>query len=620
MKPWLLPLLALCSSTIGSAADANRFDWPRWRGPDLNGISKETNWSDQWPAEGPKALWKASVGTGFSSLAVADGRVFTMGNRDATDTVFAFDALTGRELWKQSYPCPLDDKYHEGGPYATPTVEDGRVFTLSKRAQLYCFDAASGRVLWETNLMLGLDVAKPEWGFSGSVLIEEELLLLNVGDAGTAVNKRTGKVVWTSGKTLAGYATPVPYGKAGARSMAMFSGASLVGVRIQDGKELWRYPWVERWKITAADPILVGIDKIFISTFGKGCALLRLGAGVPEVVWENKNMANHFNSCVLLDGCLYGVHGNTDQPAKDLRCLDASTGEVKWKHDGLGLGSLMAAAGKLLVLSERGELVVAQSTPTGFEPGARAQVLGGKCWTVPVLSHGIVYCRNARGDVAALDLRGDQKTQPASTAGFVPLFASNGPPQGWTVRAWNEMRNPGPTGALWRVEGDLLHGSAERGSWLISNKEYGDFELEFDFKLGPRGNSGCALRAPMFGDPAFDGMELQMADYRYNPEAKDSELTGGIYRAIAPRRQIYKPTEWNHYHVVLRGPFLRVELNGELIQDLNLDEQNQDVKRHDGTAAPAVKDRPRRGHIGFQNLSRGADEVLIRGARLKSLD
>jgi len=557
------------------------------------------------------------VGTGFSSVAVADKRLFTLGNQAATDTVFAFDALSGKEIWKHSYLCPLDDKYYEGGPGSTPTVDGDRVFTLSKRAHVFCFEAATGRIVWQKNLMEELGVTKPEWGFAGSPLVDGELLLLNVGDAGTALDKRTGKVVWTSGKTLAGYATPVPFESDGVRAVALFSGASLVGVRLQDGKELWRFPWVEKWKITAADPIPVGKDKLFICTFGKGGALLKLAPGGPVVVWENKNMANHFNGCVLLDGYLYGVRGNTDEPAKDLRCLDAETGAVKWKQEGFGLGSLTAADGKLIVLGDRGELVVAPASPAEFKPMARAQVLGGKCWTVPVLSHGMIYCRNARGDLVALDVGGGSAN---SSAAFAPLFSTDGPPKGWTVRAWNELRNPGPTGALWRVEAGLLHGSAERGSWLISDKEYGDFELEFDFKLGPLGNSGCALRAPMFGDPAFDGMELQMADYRYNPQAKDSELTGGIYRAIPPRRQVYKPTEWNHYHVTLQGVRLRVELNEELLHDLNLDEQNQEVKRHDGKPAPPVKERPRRGHLGFQNLSRGTNEVLIRNARIKPLE
>jgi hypothetical protein len=166
----------------------------------------------------------------------------------------------------------------------------------------------------------------------------------------------------------------------------------------------------------------------------------------------------------------------------------------------------------------------------------------------------------------------------------------------------------------------VLHGGEPRGSWLMSEKEYRDFVLKYEFKLGELGNSGCALRVPMRGDPAFDGMELQMADFRYNPQAKDSELTGGIYRAIAPTKQVYKPTEWNQYEVTLNGSRLKVVLNGETIQDLNLDEQKQSVKRHDGTAAPLVKDRPRQGHIGFQELSRGNDHVQIRNAQIKVIE
>ena len=155
----------------------------------------------------------------------------------------------------------------------------------------------------------------------------------------------------------------------------------------------------------------------------------------------------------------------------------------------------------------------------------------------------------------------------------------------------------------------------------MSEREYGDFILEFEFKLGTNGNSGCALRAPMRGDPAFDGMELQMADFRYNTSAKDSELTGGLYRALAPIKQMYKPTEWNSYHIELRGPHVLVILNGEKIQDENLDNHTAPVKRHDNTLASGLKDRPRRGHIGFQELSRGNDQPpMIRHARIKTLD
>jgi hypothetical protein len=203
---------------------------------------------------------------------------------------------------------------------------------------------------------------------------------------------------------------------------------------------------------------------------------------------------------------------------------------------------------------------------------------------------------------------------------FVPLFPEDGVPKGWSVRNWDDVGNPAKEGVVWKVENGVLNGSEPRGTWLVSDKEYGNFEIEFEWKLGQRGNSGFGMRFPSKGDPAFDGMELQMADVRYNPEAKDSELTGGLYRAIAPTKQVYKPTEWNKYHVTLKGNHIKVILNDTVIQDLDLDKQNQEVKRHNGESAPPIKDRPRRGHIGFQELSRGGDHVMIRNAKIKVLD
>lgn len=395
-------LCAVAILTTSTRAD----DWPRWRGPDLNGISREKNWSVHWPKEGPRQLWKQSVGVGFSSVAVADGRVFTIGNARATDTVFCFDAETGKELWKYSYPCELDAVYYEGGPGSTPTLESGRVYTLSKRGHLFCFDAATGKVLWQKNLMTELGVEKPRWGFAGSPLIEGDLLILNLGDAGTAIDKHSGKIVWTSGKTPSGYATPIPITVNAERQLAIFSAKALVAVRLSDGAPRWRHSWETRWDINAADPIVVDGRRLFVSTFDRGCALLDVGAESPRVIWQNKNIANHFNSGVLINGHVYGVHGNTDQAERDLRCLDVNTGELKWKFTGLGLGSLIAANDHLIVLSDRGELVLAPANPQGFKPIARAQVLGGKCWTPPALANGRIYCRNAAGTLVCVDVAG----------------------------------------------------------------------------------------------------------------------------------------------------------------------------------------------------------------------
>lgn len=204
-----------------------------------------------------------------------------------------------------------------------------------------------------------------------------------------------------------------------------------------------------------------------------------------------------------------------------------------------------------------------------------------------------------------------------NASAWKPLFPQDGVPAGWTVRAWDDVRNPAQGNPVWKVQDGVLHGGEPRGSWLLSEAEYGDFELQFDFKLGERGNSGCALRVPLSGDPAFDGVELQMADFRYNPEAKDSELTGGLYRALAPRTQVYRPTEWNHYEIRCQGSTIRVVLNGQLIQDVDLRTQGTVVKRHNDADAPALRDRPVRGHIGFQELSRDGAHVMIRNARLR---
>jgi hypothetical protein len=208
---------------------------------------------------------------------------------------------------------------------------------------------------------------------------------------------------------------------------------------------------------------------------------------------------------------------------------------------------------------------------------------------------------------------------PAADEGFVPLFPADGPPKGWVVTEWNDLAKPAAKGVAWAVKDGVLTPGKLRGTWLVSEKEYTDFVLEFEIKLTERGNSGIALRAPMKGDPAFDGMELQVADLRYNTAAKDSELTGGIYRAIAPTKQVYKPTEWNTVRIELKGDRLKVTINGELVQDVDLSKFDQPVKRHDNTNAPPVKERPRKGHIGFQHLSRNNEPIQIKNARIKEL-
>jgi outer membrane protein assembly factor BamB len=255
-------------------------DWPQWRGPNRNGISAETGWLDQWPAGGPTIAWKAGVGTGFSSFAVAGGRVFTMGHADGSDAVFCFDAETGKTLWKHSYAASLGDNLFEGGPTSTPTVEGDRVYTLSRWGDVFCLNAASGKIHWSKNVQKETEAPVPQWGFSGSPTVYGNLLLLNVGEAGLALEKSTGKIVWQSAKKEAGYSTPLP----GTGFVVFTSGQSYITADPATGKEAWRVRWVTQYGVNAADPIIAG-DQMFISTgYSKGATLLKLGAAAPTEV------------------------------------------------------------------------------------------------------------------------------------------------------------------------------------------------------------------------------------------------------------------------------------------------------------------------------------------------
>lgn len=222
----------------------------------------------------------------------------------------------------------------------------------------------------------------------------------------------------------------------------------------------------------------------------------------------------------------------------------------------------------------------------------------------------------------AIPILAAESKNSTTADGFTPLFPKDGVPAGWVVRDWADVRNPPPAGAVWKVIDGVLHGSEPRGTWLVSEKEYADFTLKFEFKLGDRGNSGCGLRFPDHGDPAFDGLELQMVDPRYYPpemQVPPNELTGSLYRAIAPTKQLLKPNAWNSYEVTLKGPRVTVILNGEQVVDTNLQDHSIVIKRHNGQDAIPLKDRPLKGRIGFQELSRGGAHIEIRNARIKEL-
>jgi outer membrane protein assembly factor BamB len=382
-----LSLVLLCLAATGA-------DWPQWRGPERNGVSRETGW--QWPKAGPRRLWSAQVGEGFSAVAVWQGRLYTMGNRNGQDVVSCLNAGSGRVIWTHRYPCPVGDY---GGPRATPTVHSGRVYTLSREGQAFCLDAGSGRPVWSKDLRRETRAETPKWGFAGSPLVVGNRVIYNVGAAGTAVDRETGRVLWRSSPSTAGYASPIACTVGGRPCVALFVASGLVGVAPDTGRILFDHRWQTEYDVNAADPVFWG-DTVFISSnYNQGGALLRLGRGRPQVLWQNRVMRNHANSSVLVGGHLYGNDENT------LKCVDARTGQERWRRRGIGKGGLIAAGGRLLVLTERGGLLLVQATAGRYTELAQANILGGTCWTAPTLANGLLYARNQEGELVCMDLR-----------------------------------------------------------------------------------------------------------------------------------------------------------------------------------------------------------------------
>ena len=396
----LLPAALLLAVVTPSRAA----DWPQWRGPNRDGVSAETGWNTAWAAGGPKVLWKTNVGIGCSSFSVVGDHVFTMGNQGDTASVLCLDAKTGKPVWKHAYSSKLDPKQFEGGQCATPTIDGKLVFTLGRQGQLFCLNKDTGSVVWSKDLTKHFGARAPQWGYAGSPLVVGNLMLIDAGGKGAsaiALDKTTGRIVWKAGDDPESYSSPFAFAKDGKSLVAFFNAVGVVVRETATGKEVSRFPWKTSYDINPTTPIF-SEGKLFVASgYGHGGVLLQVDGANLTPVWQTKHMKNKFNSSVLWKGCLYGF----DEAA--LNCLDFATGAVKWTQSGLGMGSLMVADGKLIIMAENGDLLLAEASSSGFKEIAKASaVVPTKAWVTPVLANGKIFCRNNNGDVACLDVSG----------------------------------------------------------------------------------------------------------------------------------------------------------------------------------------------------------------------
>ena len=380
--------------------------WTDFRGPNRDGHYTQMSIRTNWPAAGLEPVWSQPIGGGYASFVVAAGVAFTIEQRRQQEVVAAYDLATGRELWTHVWDADFRESMGGPGPRATPTWHAGRIYALGATGQLWCLEADTGEVIWGRDILRDGEATKLTWAMSGAPLVVDDLVVVQPGGAAwwsvVAYNRNTGDVVWHALDDVQAYTSPMTATLAGVRQVLTVTANRAVGLDLRDGQLLWEYPWVVGPPPSMAQPVLVGDDRVFLSGSGAGATVIELsranGHFTVETVWSNNRMKNKFSSSVLHEGYLYGLDGAI------LACIDAATGELQWKGGRYGYGQLLLASGHLVVVTERGDLVLVRATPAGHEEVASSDALTGKTWNVPALADGQLLVRNTR-QMAAFDLR-----------------------------------------------------------------------------------------------------------------------------------------------------------------------------------------------------------------------
>lgn len=387
--------LALLLVLIGAA------DWPQFLGPARDGTSAETGLARSWPATGPPVVWEKKVGAGWSGPVVADGRLILFHRLGDKEVVECLDAATGKEHWRHEYPATYRDDFNfDEGPRATPLSAGGRVYTLGAAGDLLCLDLKTGRRVWTRNVNDDYQVRKGFFGVGTSPLLEDGLLLVNVGGKGAGVvafAADTGKEVWKATDDAASYSSPVAATLHGKRQVIFFTREGVLSLAPRTGEVLFRVPRRARINssVNAAVPLVVG-DLLFVSaSYNVGAALFRVRPdGPPHEVWKaDEVLSNHYNTSVHHGGYLYGIDGRQEYGPR-LRCVELKTGKVRWTRDKFGCAVFIVADGHLLGLTEHGDLVLIEATPEAYREKARATVLAKGCRAHVALADGRLYGRD----------------------------------------------------------------------------------------------------------------------------------------------------------------------------------------------------------------------------------
>ncbi len=368
-----------------------------WRGPGQSGIYPDKNLLDSWPESGPEIRWTyENLGNGYSSPAFANNNIFLSGMEGTTGHIYCLSE-SGKLIWKAPYGNEFHTSYP--GSRATPVISGSMVYILSGLGDLTCLDATDGKIVWKKNILREFGGTNIQWGLNETVVIHGDKLICTPGGSThniVALEKTTGKLIWSSkGKgELSAYCTPL-LTKVGDRNLLITHTAkNIIGVDADRGTLLWNYPHVNRWDVHPNTPLIFNNQVFCFSGYGKGAVLLQLNADGSKAtrVWEAADMDSRMGGAVVIDGKIYGSGDNN----RDWQCIDWSTGKVEYKTREIGNGVIIASDGKLILYSQRGELVLAKPGAASFQILGKTKVTQGsdQHWAHPAIFNENLYVRH----------------------------------------------------------------------------------------------------------------------------------------------------------------------------------------------------------------------------------
>jgi len=400
-------------------------DWPQWRGPQRDGISRETGLLREWPAEGPKLLWQVKdIGHGYSTPAVVGDRLYVLGNRgQANEFVQALDIKDGRQVWSMRLGNvgPNTPAANYPGARSTPTVDGALLYALGSDGNLACLESATGKLRWQKNLRADFGGRTGNWAYAESPLIDGNVLVCTPGGSEAtlvALNKRTGDVIWKSavpGADPAAYSSAIIVEFGGLKQYVQFLGNGVVGVDARSGKFLWRDDRTSaKNQVNIPTPVASG-GHVYTASGGSGGGLVKLtiqqGMVTAEPVYAAQKLPNSIGGSVRIGEYLYGTAGPV------LVCVEFATGTIKWEDRSIGAGSVLSADGRLYLHGEtRGDVALVEATPEGyrekgrFTPPEVPDRGPSRSWAYPVVANGRLYIRDL-GSLWCYDVEARDRTQ-----------------------------------------------------------------------------------------------------------------------------------------------------------------------------------------------------------------